>query len=87
MIGVGVGSQTVRLRNPGLYSKQSASRWWPLAVWSCNFDFVAINACGIYIKSTRTQVLRREFILDFIECLRHQQQNNTGMTSERRKHR
>ena len=70
-VGVDCFDQMARL-----YSTRSASRRWPLAVWGNILDIAAINACAIFIKSTGTQISRRDFILELIECLRHQQQHN-----------
>ena len=59
---------------------RSASRKWPLAIWSNILDITAINARVIFVKSTGNQISRRDFILALIECLNHKQQSKTSIT-------
>ena len=60
-----------------LYTRRSASRRRPLAVWGNILDIAAINACVIYTKSTGIQLSQRKFTLELIEHLHHQQQENS----------
>ena len=71
-VGVDCFDQMARL-----YTRRSASRRWPLAVWGNIFDIAAINACAIYTKSTGIQLSQRKFTLELIEHLRHHQQENS----------
>ena len=63
-VGVDCFDQMARL-----YSTRSASRRWPLTVWVNILDIAAINARVIFMKSTGTQISRRNFLLKLIEEL------------------
>ena len=63
-VGVDCFDQMTRL-----YSTRSASRRWPLTVWGNILDIAAINARVIFMKSTGTQISRRNFLLKLIEEL------------------
>ena len=69
-VGVDCFNQMARL-----YSTRSASRRWPLTltVWENILDIAAINARVIFMKSTGTQISRRNFLLKLIEELTAEQ--------------
>ena len=52
------------------YTTHSASRRWPLAVWTKVLDIASLNAWIIFRKTTGSKVSRRDFILDLIEGLK-----------------
>ena len=52
------------------YSTLSASRRWPLAIWSNILNIGAINAWIIFKKLTNSSISRRDFILQLVENLR-----------------
>ena len=63
------------------YTTHSASRRWPLAVWTNVLDIAALNARIIFRKTTGSKVSRRDFILDLIEGLKQNyvaQRKNTS---------
>ena len=64
-VGVDVFDQMARQ-----YTTHSASRRWPLAVWTNVLDIAALNAWIIFRKTTGNKVSRRDFILDLIEGLK-----------------
>lgn len=51
------------------YSTHSASRRWPMAVWSNILDTAAINARVVYMKSCQLSITRRNFLLCLIDQL------------------
>ena len=75
-VGVDVFDQMARQ-----YTTHSASRRWPLAVWTNVLDIAASNAWIIFRKTTGSKVSRRDFILDLIEGLKQNyvaQRKNTS---------
>ena len=75
-VGVDVFDQMARQ-----YMTHSASRRWPLAVWTNVLDIAALNAWIIFWKTTGSKVSRRDFILDLIEGLKQNyvaQRKNTS---------
>lgn len=71
-VGVDVIDQMTKL-----YTTKSASRRWPLAVWSNILDISAINAWIVFKKISGKNLTRREFILSLISELRRSELNNT----------
>lgn len=63
-VGVDVHDQMNRQ-----YSTVSASRRWPLAIWSNLLNIRAINAWIIFKKLTRSSISRRNFMMQLIESL------------------
>ena len=63
-VGVDCFDQMARL-----YLTRSASRRWPLTVWGNILDIAAINARVIFMKSTGTQISRRNSLLKLIKEL------------------
>lgn len=76
-VGVDVHDQMNRQ-----YSTVSASRRWPLAIWSNLLNIGGINAWILFKKITRSSISRREFILELIESLR-QNSNAKGGQKKR----
>lgn len=64
-VGVDAIDQMARL-----YSTHSATRRWPLAVWTNILDLAAINAWTVYKKVTGRTISRKRFILQLCEDLR-----------------
>ena len=63
-VGVDVVDQMTEL-----YTTKSASRRWPLAIWSNILDIAAINSWILYRKTAEKQISRRGFILELIREL------------------
>ena len=65
-VGVDVVDQMLRQ-----YSTHTASRRWPLAVWTNILDIAALNSWVIYKQVTEDKISRRDFILALVETLRN----------------
>ena len=65
-IGVDVVDQMLRE-----YSAHTASRRWPLAVWTNILDTAVLNTWILFTKVSVRKISRRNFILDLIESLRN----------------
>lgn len=64
---VGVDSVDQMLR---LYSTHSASRRWPIGVWSNVLDIAVVNARVLFTHISNREMTRRSFLLELIEQLR-----------------
>ena len=63
-VGVDCFDQMARL-----FTKRSASRRWPVAVWGNILNIAAINSYVLYKRVTSNRIIRRQFILILVENL------------------